>query len=59
MVPCFTLPMCALFVCCAFPSCSVFCHRMVALMSPNESWVAKWQRIGKNACVSHVCTCLC
>lgn len=23
-------------------------HRVVAMMSPEDSWVAKWQRIGKD-----------
>ena len=27
--------------------CSCLCFSMVALMSPEDSWVGRWQRIGK------------
>ncbi len=33
---------------------NVYClyvHSVIAMMSPEDSWVAKWQRIGKDVCL--------
>lgn len=27
-------------------------HSVIAMMSPEDSWVAKWQRIGKDVCLT-------
>lgn len=36
------------FLICDSTRCACYC-RVVAMMSPDESWVAKWQRIGQHA----------
>ncbi|KAG7224496.1 hypothetical protein INR49_015020 [Caranx melampygus] len=32
---------------------------VIAMMSPEDSWVAKWQRIGKDVCLHFQARCIC